>query len=414
MKKFFTLLCLFIQLSCLESQTILFSQNFATSSTVSDYVNASNPSTNQFNAISTSGSGTVISINSGKLQFARTANAGSFSRTTDFASPDRLFVQFKLSVTGNSATQTNAGALYIGANFDATNSPPSNANSYARLGINFTTTNGTWSLRDVAGSSSSNNVSGEQTITWVMNNSGGSIDYNAPDGTVVALPDDKIDIWIGSTKVFNNVNPTTATQSITDIKFVYSTGTGTVTFDDIVILTASGSTPLPVELTAFNAKSENNQSLLTWQTASEKENAYFGIEHSTNATHFREIAQVKGNGTTAQTTDYQYVHTTPSVGANYYRLRQVDFNGSITHSPIRSVWVNGKGKISLFPTVSQHEITLRTNDNDLTHKYEIYNMLGERVLFGEMQGEKIIAVSTLSRGVYVLKINGENLKFVKE
>lgn len=171
---------------------------------------------------------------------------------------------------------------------------------------------------------------------------------------------------------------------------------------------------LPVELTHFSAKSENNQSILSWQTATEKDNAFFGIEHVTNGNDFREIAQVKGNGTTTQLTDYQYIHTTPSVGANYYRLRQVDFNGTTTHSPIRSVWVSGKGKISLFPTVSSHEITLRTDDTAVNQTYEIYNMLGERVLFGEMQGQKTILISELSRGVYILKIKGENLKFVKE
>lgn len=173
-------------------------------------------------------------------------------------------------------------------------------------------------------------------------------------------------------------------------------------------------TVLPIELTHFSAKSENNQSILSWQTTSEKDNAFFGIEHATNGNDFREIAQVKGNGTTTQLADYQYIHTTPSVGANYYRLRQVDFNGTTTHSPIRSVWVSNKGKISLFPTVSPHEITLRTDDTETTQTYEIYNMLGERVLFGEIQGQKTILISELSRGVYIVKINGENLKFIKE
>lgn len=172
--------------------------------------------------------------------------------------------------------------------------------------------------------------------------------------------------------------------------------------------------PLSAELLNFKAKSVANTAVLSWQTTSEKDNAFFGIEHATNGNDFREIAQVKGNGTTTQLADYQYIHTTPSVGANYYRLRQVDFNGTTTHSPIRSVWVSSKGKISLFPTVSQHEITLRTDDTENIQNYEIYNMLGGRVLFGELQGQKTILVSELSRGVYVLKINGENLKFIKE
>ena len=91
----------------------LFQQNFGASTTVSTYANATTPSNGQFNAISTSGAGTVLSINtttSNKLRFARTGNAGAASRTTDFSpTPGSMLVRFDVTVSGNTAAQTTAG-----------------------------------------------------------------------------------------------------------------------------------------------------------------------------------------------------------------------------------------------------------------------------------------------------------------
>src|SRR4051812_44371066 len=66
--------------------TLVFDQNFNSSNVVSDYVNSTTPDSHQFNAIGTSGAGVTVAISSGALSYTRgTANAGSFSRTTDFS-----------------------------------------------------------------------------------------------------------------------------------------------------------------------------------------------------------------------------------------------------------------------------------------------------------------------------------------
>ena len=67
------------------AQTTYLTQDFSSSSVVSDYVSAT-PNSGQFNAIGTSGANVTISISSGKLEYVRTtANVGSFSRNTDFS-----------------------------------------------------------------------------------------------------------------------------------------------------------------------------------------------------------------------------------------------------------------------------------------------------------------------------------------
>lgn len=218
----------------------LFQQNFSTSTTVADYVNASAPTSGQFNAISTSGSGTVLSINTGggnnKLRFNRSNNAGAFSRTTDFSpAPISLIYKFDIAVSGNTTAQTTAATFQVGSSYGIGNSPEANASTHSRIGLNYTSTNGTFQFRDLTNSINSSNLSGVQSITWVINNSGNTLNYTAPDGSTESVLNDTYDLWAGTTKLFNNVSATTASQSLSDLKFVINNGTGIIDFDNFDI-----------------------------------------------------------------------------------------------------------------------------------------------------------------------------------
>lgn len=210
-------------------------QDFTSSTVVADYVSPT-PTNEQFNAVSSSGTGTVISINENNLQFSRTGNAGSFSRTTDFSPvPSTLIYKIDISVSGNTAAQTTAAVFQVGSGFGTANSTESNDNTYARFAINFTETDGTFAIRDITNGNNSENLSGKQSITWVLNNSGSTVSYLGPDDEMYMLYDDRTDIWAGTTKLFNGVEIQTPTQSITDLKFAFTAGTGTISIDMIHI-----------------------------------------------------------------------------------------------------------------------------------------------------------------------------------
>ncbi|MBG8555408.1 T9SS type A sorting domain-containing protein [Hymenobacter guriensis] len=110
-------------------------------------------------------------------------------------------------------------------------------------------------------------------------------------------------------------------------------------------LTVSNSNaPLPVELTNFTAEPRADDALLRWTTASEKDNDRFEVEASADGQTFRRIGTVAGHGTTAQPQQYQLVDKGISRYATdlvYYRLRQVDRNGTASLSPVRTVRVLG-------------------------------------------------------------------------
>lgn len=170
---------------------------------------------------------------------------------------------------------------------------------------------------------------------------------------------------------------------------------------------------LPVALSKFEAKNTHKSALLTWATSSERENAYFEVQHSTNGIGFNTIAEVKGQGTTNTETDYNYTHSTPSVGTNYYRLKQVDYNNMTSFSAIRSI-VFVKGNLSLFSNLAQSTIDIATDSNDCT-TVSIYNIAGQEVITQKIQVRATIDISNLQNGLYIVRTNtGTTARFVKQ
>jgi DNA-binding beta-propeller fold protein YncE len=106
---------------------------------------------------------------------------------------------------------------------------------------------------------------------------------------------------------------------------------------------------LPVELTAFTATPFTNGVLLAWQTATEKNNAGFDVERSSDNAAFSKIGFVKGNGTTTQSHSYSFTDNAAS-GKAFYRLKQTDYDGKFEYSKTVEV---GAGTPKTF-TLSQN------------------------------------------------------------
>ena len=228
-----TALVFLMTLSSVWGSGQLFQQQFGSSTTVSDYVQSSTPSNGQFNAISSSGTGWTWSINNEKLRFNwSAANNGSATRTTDFGgNPTSLMIRFDLQISNNSLATTGAFYFSIGDGYTTANSGPAGTLTHSRFAINTTTTNGTFAIRkNESTAANSSSLSGNQTITWVINNSGSSMSYTAPDGSSETVANDTWDIWAGTTKIFNDIAALTSTQLLNELK-IYGNTSATVTTD---------------------------------------------------------------------------------------------------------------------------------------------------------------------------------------
>ena len=179
--------------------------------------------------------------------------------------------------------------------------------------------------------------------------------------------------------------------------------------------------PLPVELISFSVVNDNQNLDLIWQTASELNNHYFQVEHSTDARSFTPIGVVDGKGTTNESQNYHYRHLAPRFGQNYYRLKQVDFDGTFAYSDLVNVNYKSKGDIHpivIYPNPVSDELSL-TNISSGDLILEVFNVLGEfqfKAKLAEGQNKEF-PTDHLMDGSYFIRIKTEHeylkQKFIK-
>jgi hypothetical protein len=152
------------------------------------------------------------------------------------------------------------------------------------------------------------------------------------------------------------------------------------TVEEIEILCQTA--PLPVELLYFTGEFVDRVSHLQWATASEYNNDGFALERSANGSNWTQIGFVKGQGNTNQLTNYHYTDRQPMSGENYYRLRQMDYNGSFDFSAV-IVLRNESEKLELsaYPNPSDDIVTISINNpNEVDLTLTVHDYLG-RIIF---------------------------------
>jgi hypothetical protein len=126
-----------------------------------------------------------------------------------------------------------------------------------------------------------------------------------------------------------------------------------------VLITYTGPTFLPVELIYFSGEVVGENIELNWSTSQELNNDYMAVERSADGQNFQEIGRVDGQGTTQQTQHYSLIDDQPLDGFNYYRLRQVDFDGTEYFSNVivvnMEVEIEGI-EVQLYPNPSSERI----------------------------------------------------------
>jgi len=117
---------------------------------------------------------------------------------------------------------------------------------------------------------------------------------------------------------------------------------------------------------------------------------------------FETIARVEGAGNSTSVIDYKQLDTAPLKGMNYYRLKQVDYNGDFTYSNVISISNDGGNgnDIALYPNPTSDVIHINTPGNEVV---TIYDMLGKVVYSGVSEGSNTIDFVPLTSGVYVVK-----------
>jgi len=183
-----------------------------------------------------------------------------------------------------------------------------------------------------------------------------------------------------------------------------------------------GANPLPVSLVAFTAQAvQNRDAQLKWTTASELSNDHFEVERSLDGTSFVQAGQQQGQGTKATATDYSF--TDAGIGARaagqsvYYRLKQVDRNGTSVYSPVRTVSFTAASAalVGLYPNPATAATSLDLSALPAGNTYQVLllDATGRQVRQATALGGQVqpLDLHDLATGTYHVVVSGQQAGF---
>jgi hypothetical protein len=157
-----------------------------------------------------------------------------------------------------------------------------------------------------------------------------------------------------------------------------------------------------VELLYFKGRSLEEGNLLAWSTASELNNEGFNIQRSADAKSWKSIGFVAGNGTTVAEQEYRFLDAAPLEGVQYYRLKQLDFDGQFEYSDI--IVLASFGKLAgtlVYPNPVAEDLVIENGIG----KASLYNTIGQLIQQVDIQNSRhLLSTAGLAQGIYVLKI----------
>jgi hypothetical protein len=189
--------------------------------------------------------------------------------------------------------------------------------------------------------------------------------------------------------------------------------------DNVIPFTVN--TVVPVLWQYVKAQLINNETLVSWATAQEINTSKFDIEHSIDGINFAKLGEKAAVGNSTSTSYYNFTHLKPALGFNYYRIKQIDLNGSFKYSVIVKVLNrNDIKQTSIVPNPVADVLNLVEPAITFINSIDVYDSRGALVLHKNILSETQVyslPVYTLAKGSYVLKINykteTKSISFVK-
>ena len=258
------------------------------------------------------------------------------------------------------------------------------------------------------------------TLNGVQDGDAKTSSYSSPvngldQGSETSAPRFYFSIPLSTLTATQKAALTTGTVRLT----ATATTGGTTTSEFSGSVAIGQNAPLPVELVSFTTKTVKLDAVLSWNTASEKNNDHFAVERSSDGLSFTQVGKVAGNGSTLIA--HAYTFTDANVGQRqqgtvYYRLRQVDQDGTESLSPVRTVVFTTETapSVSAFPNPTTTHTTLDLStlpqENFLVN---VLDMMGRPVRATTLAGGTThqLAVQDLPIGNYLITVRGTTMAY---
>lgn len=180
----------------------------------------------------------------------------------------------------------------------------------------------------------------------------------------------------------------------------------------------------PVELISFSAELLEGEIVLKWETASEINNSGFEIQKKNNNNNWEKVAFVEGKGTTSNNSNYIYKDRNYDRNQIFYRLKQIDYNGSFKYSEVVEAGLNDISGYKLYQNYPNPfnpsttiEFYLPTSGNV---KLKVFNATGSEINIPinsfMKSGDHSVSfnASDLSSGIYFYSIETADIRLVKK
>ncbi|MBB6612206.1 T9SS type A sorting domain-containing protein [Pontibacter sp. Tf4] len=220
----------------------------------------------------------------------------------------------------------------------------------------------------------------------------------------------------------NSYTMTPTTDAVFDVKVVVTTALEAC-YSFTQFFTDEPITPLPVELTYFKAVRSGTAVVLTWETASEKDNKGFEVQVSQDGKSYRQLQFVPSkNGTSSLKQKYEFVDKENGKhGTRHYRLRQLDLDGKYTYyGPVAVAFGEAVNKVLVYPNPFEREVKLEVDaEKSTTMEVTLTNIMGRQLLVKHINVEQGKNTTTLDlgadlpAGVYIIttRYNGTTNSF---
>lgn len=179
-------------------------------------------------------------------------------------------------------------------------------------------------------------------------------------------------------------------------------------FENTAGIIEANSPALPVELMRFEAFELDNSVDLTWQTATEINNSHFEIERSTDRIEYQKIGIVEGNGSTLETQLYKFKDNIPVKGHNYYRLKQVDYDGKFEYSEVVMIDYTKEAIITIAPNPIVEGSKVSIQIGELKNvDFVIFDITGKIVKSYYNIDKNGVLLDNLDSGIYIYQVRQE-------
>lgn len=382
----------------------------------------------------------IVNLSSTIFTLGQSATASSLSRTASTTTNwmyGGTFKRFWLNATAITSTSGNFYGLFpLGSSIASSYEPfevnstgnPTAAGSYS---VTHSNVSGHTDLSPIYDDAGTNivRILNSQFVGSISGVTGGTYNINATMTGLLAgtLTDIRLAVYVSGTTASAVGTHVAATGTAPNPTAKRTGATVANLANDFRVSTVnSGATPLPITLVRFQGEENLGAVDLSWKTATELNNDFFTVLHSSTGSNFQSIGTIQGSGTTKSTHVYSLKDHSPSIGKNYYQLKQTDFDGKSTTSEVIRVDVTEvESSINVYPNpVSSNgilNIEIKGVAPNLPLHINLRNLQGESVsIFSattDAQGtwKTSFQPAYISAGLYVLDIApGVHRKFVIE